>query len=284
MIKIRMPDFPRKVETSKARRKKYFIKGKGTVPNKYSDPARFVWVKNKLYDIQEKDYVIANPVAAGTANYAYISGNEIYARMHERVRMKVVSTVKGFMTPFIAKAIPSREEMLKQVTPPLAVRMTIRTPFGYADWDVDNLWIYHKCFLDAFKQMGYVEDDNVLFIREAGMVNFEPISPTEVPELIFSISSAEQYPSADGVLEVKEDFTEKPGLLTISPDGKTAFISVGRKKVIFGAAKDALRKLAHYCLNYNKSVWVSQELYKKYENFFKEFPKSQVKIIIHGTT
>ena len=95
----------------------------------------------------------------------------------------------------------------------------------------------------------------------------------------FFISNSEPYPKATQVIRVIENFTEKPGLLLVEPSGKIAEIAVGKTKVLFGAAKDAIRKLHYYCLNYNKSVAIDRTLYEKYKNFFEEFPKSNIEII-----
>jgi hypothetical protein len=287
MIRIRIPDFPRRVEISKARKAKYF-KQTDDLPEKYSKgiPHQYTWKKKGkhiyLYESAVDEFVIKNPKAAGTPRYVQISGNEIYARMHERIRMKIVDTVKSAMKVNILKVVSTPEEFSKRVMFPVSVRMTIYTPYDYANWDVDNLWIYHKCFLDSIRDLKLIEDDNILFVREAGAIFFEPISPDKTPELLFTIMSADGYPVATEAVEVIEDFEQKPGFLAISPDGKTARISVGRKKILFGAAKDAIRKLMFYCLNYNKSVIISPALHEKYKNFFEDFPKSRIKIIITG--
>jgi Holliday junction resolvase RusA-like endonuclease len=281
MIRINIFDFPRKVEISKARKVKYF-KQTDELPEKYKH-AQYTWKKKGkytyLFDTAYDEFVIKNPKAAGTPRYAYVSGNEIYARMHERIRIKIVGAVKDSFKEAICKTVKDKEDFLRHVRFPVSIRMEIYTPYDYANWDVDNLWIYHKCFLDAMKDLGIFEDDNILFVREAGATKFFPLSPDETPLMSFFITNSETYPKATEVVRVVENFTEKPGLLLIDPSGKTAEIAVGKTKVLFGAAKDAIRKLHYYCLNYNKSVAISRSLYEKYKNFFEDFPKSNIEII-----
>lgn len=269
MIKVTIPNYLRKVKLSESRRPQYFGL-RDELPEKYKEK-RYVWRKNSkaeilLFDSLKREFVIANPNSAGTPSYQAIAGNEIYARMHERKRMKIVEALKNdFKRNLIEQKIQISDDYF-----PISVSMEIYSPYGYADWDVDNLWIYHKCFLDSLTDLGIIPDDNILSVREAGRTRFIPIVEKEAPRMVFTINKVEEPTRGRYPLTVRESNEGEPGTIKLSPDGGEALIFTGKKKILFGAAKKCVRSVMLHALNNFKTVFVSKGTYERYKTFFAE--------------
>lgn len=269
MIQIKIPNYLRKVQLSASRRAKYFVLS-DDLPDKYTeDRMRFVWKKRtteiNLYDNQTKEFVLSNPKSVGTPSYQAIAGNEIYARMHERKRMMIVDALKSHFKQHISSQLSEIPADLF----PLAVAMEIHSPYGFADWDLDNLWIYHKCFLDSLRDMNLIPDDNVLHITQAGQTTFCPITESETPTMIFKITLG-PVPLVTPVttLEIVESCEGDPG--TVLYTANTATIYTGKKKILFGAAKRAIRAVMVHALNNFQTVFVAYAVYHRYRSFFDE--------------
>ena len=267
MIEVKIPNYLRRVKLSDSRNATYFSTS-DVLPEKYR-AKRYGWKRRtpkeiSLFDGEEKMFVIKNPKSVGTPSYQSIAGNEIYARMHERKRILLVDTLKDHF----------KEHMKNLDIPadyfPLSEKMELHSSFGFADWDVDNLWIYHKCFLDSLRDLKIVPDDNVLFIRQAGETTFVPVTEEEIPTMIFKLAPApkETIPVVTNSLTVEESSAGEPGSFSIK--GDVATIYTGKKKIIFGAAKQAIRSVMHYALNNFKTVFVDAEMYHRYKAFFDD--------------
>lgn len=266
MIRVTIPNYLRKVKLSEARRPKYYFFG-GELPEKYKS-SRYSWKKRGkvtcLYDNEEGEFVLKNAKTAGKPSYQTIAGNEIYARMHERKRMLIVHSLKDHFKEHISKQVEHISEDLF----PLSISMELHAPFGYADWDVDNLWIYHKCFLDSLKDLKLIPDDNVLYVRQAGQTTLVPTTGT--PTMIFRIAEtpAECSPPMSNMLNVQESSEGLPGEVSI--DGNIATMYTGKTKVLFGAAKKAIRSIMTHALNSFSTVLVPENIYNRYREFFEE--------------
>jgi hypothetical protein len=282
MIKVTILNYLRKVKISDSRMPQYYgLRDK--LPEKYQNNKRYVWRKNAkteilLYDSQTRQFVISNPNSVGTPSYQAIAGNEIYARMHERKRMKVIDALKAQFKENL------RNVDIPQDYFPLSVSMELRAQFGYAEWDLDNLWIYHKCFLDSLTDLGIIEDDNVLYIRQAGQTTFIPIREGETPSMTFIFTKAP---------EVNENEKIRGYPLTLyEAEGKAGDVEydllhskvtmfTGKKRVIYGAAKKCIREIMLHCLNNFKTLFVKNSTYERYKAFFDENRfNNEVKIII----
>lgn len=279
MIQIKIPNYLKRVKLSESRRPKYLRIKDGPLPEKYNTP-RYVWKKKlgetRLFDTEKKEFVLKNPKAANTPSYQTIAGNEIYARMHERKRMLIVNNLKDDFKQHISEQL----RYIPQDLFPISVSMEVHTPYGYADWDVDNLWIYHKCFLDSLRDLQLVPDDSILHVRQAGQTTFIPVLPSEIPMMIFKIDTApaETNPATDGILNVTESCDGEPGEIFV--DATNVILYTGKSKVIYGAAKKAIRSAMTYALNNFKTMFVPVDIYDRYRNFFEEADYSgKVKII-----
>ncbi len=284
-MKIRITNYLRQVKLSETKRKKYFLKSAITpenpIPKKYEDPTRYIFKKGKLYDSVEKDFVIKNSKSFDKPRYISIAGNEVM-RMHERVRIKIITTLKNDFKSHILESLrgmSARGESLGNG--PYSVTMTLRTQFGFGNWDVDNLWIYHKCFLDTLTDLNVISNDNVMIVRQAGATNMIPIAEGETPSMEFEILSIPDTPHTK-VLKIQESETVKAGEIEFSFENDIVLIGVGKKKVIMGAAHDALRKVMYWCLNNFSDVMISATLADKYSMFLLDYKQFNIKIIKTG--
>jgi hypothetical protein len=266
MIRVVIPNYLRRVKLSEARRPKYYIHG-AELPEKYNTD-RYSWrLRGKikcLYDNKEGHFVVKNAKSAYKPTYQTIAGNEIYARMHERKRMLIVHSLKDHFKEHISTQIKSIPEHLY----PLSISMELHAPFGYADWDVDNLWIYHKCFLDSLRDLNLIPDDSVLHVRQAGQTTLVPT--TDTPTMIFKIAEApeECAPAIANMITVEESSQGDPGDVCI--EDNVAIIYTGKTTVLFGAAKKAIRSVMTHALNTFSTVLVPEQIYNRYKDFFDE--------------
>lgn len=266
MIRVTIPNYLRKVKLSESRRPKYYFFG-AEIPEKYNSE-RYSWRKKGkikcLYDNEEGQFVLKNAKSAGKPNYQVIAGNEIYARMHERKRMMIVHSLKDHFKEHISAQV---KEIPKDYFP-ISVSMEVHAPFGYADWDVDNLWIYHKCFLDSLRDLKLIPDDSVLHVRQAGQTTLLPTNDT--PTMVFRIAEAPNVcsPPITNMLNVRESSEGIAGEVYF--EGDVATMCTGKTKVLFGAAKKAIRSIMTRALNTFSVVLVPEPIYNRYKDFFEE--------------
>jgi hypothetical protein len=201
---VEIPQYIRKVELSKARQVKYYELGK-KMPKakKYTDTKKYEYqqipgfgLRKFLIDLQTKQRVIANPLAAGTARNVVINGQKIYnGEINQHTRNKVLSTIKASFIPYINK--------LEQITKfPITIRCeihdVIRESSGNSLWDIDNRsYPYIKAFQDCLtgnkgrdcilKCKQVIPDDNILYITQAPVPKFIPVDKEEDRKLIFYI-------------------------------------------------------------------------------------------------
>jgi hypothetical protein len=207
---VAIPNYLTRVKLTEGRRKKYWEENKfsDALPKKYQTP-QYIWKKGKLFDTEAKEFVAKNAKMVDEPRYQQISGNEIYARMHESKRIKIVNELKNHLKHHIIEAMGDHPGAIRRFPffkNPIAVRMEIHTQPGVANWDVDNMWIYHKCFLDSLVDIGVILDDNILHVRQAGQTTFFPILEGTEPHMQFIIEELEfSYPNATASLfESKE--------------------------------------------------------------------------------
>jgi hypothetical protein len=280
MIQIRIPNYLRQIQLSKTRRPKYYDNSHpDKYPKKYQGNGRYGFKDGKLYDFVSNGYVIANEGVLEKPRHLMINGN-IIMRLHSRVIQKIVwnlddmfsRALKAQLSPKNASTVPF----------PWKVSLTFKTHYGFADWDIDNPWIYEKCFIDALKKhMGF--DDSILKITNGGEKKFRPIRSFDEPELIVTIETDKDFDNGFngiGPIRVEESSLGEPGEIEYSYFNERAIIYTGKKKVLYGAAQKAIRKLMFKCLNDLVPVQVPEELYEKYQKFFDEFKNYNIQTII----
>jgi len=294
IVNIGIPNYITEVKTSNARRAKNFKEG-NKLPAKYEGNARYIWKNARLFDTETKLYVIKNPIAMGTPNYQSIAGNEIYARMHERVRMVIVKAIKENYLPYMPEKLDFKY--------PVALSMKIYTHPNFLNWDVDNLWIYIKCFQDLLVDLKLIPGDDIRYIKSSGKIDFYPIVGGETPTLLFRLVELDRPEHVMYNLKPKEfsflSILMHAGMykLTRTKDGnlgdvvadidnKVFYLNVGKLKVSEKAVTKALIKVFHHCIHYNiDAVNISEAFYMHFkEHLTKELLSRGIKVRVFKST
>lgn len=281
MIQIRIPNFIKQVQISESRRKKYFENAHPErYPRRYQNNKRYGFINGKLYDLITKEAIVSNKGVLDKPRFVAVNGNVIL-RMHKDVLWrKVMPALDNMFTDALTQQL--NKHKATAIAFPWKISLEFRAHYGYADWDIDNPWIYEKCFNDALKRyLGF--DDSILKITNGGEKRFRPVRSHEEQELVISIETDKefQWPETDKIISIQESGLAKAGSIEYSFEEGTATIFTGRKKVNFGRAKDAIRKLMFKVLNDMVPIGLSEDLYIKYKIFFDDFEKYNVKIIIN---
>lgn len=291
---IIIPQYITEVKVSDSRRAKYFKLG-DKLPSKYENNARFTWKNEKLLDELTKTFVIKNPIAVGKPRYQSIAGNEIYARMHERVRMLIVKAIKANYLPNMPKQL--------NLSYPIEISMDIHTQPKMLNWDVDNLWIYIKCFQDLLVDLKLIPGDDIRYIKSSGQINFTPVQSEEQRRLIFNITELPKTTHVMYNLEPKvftfhktlmhtQDFRltrttdGNSGDITADIDARIFHLNVGKRKVSEKAVAKTLNKVYHYCINYNiHGVSVSAPFHMHFMKYLiDELLTKGINVHVHKTT
>ena len=178
-IEISIPLFIKKVMISKARRIKYYKEG-GKIPIKYSKYG--FDSKGRLID-DKGEYIVANPRTIGKPKYITINGQALYnARMSPHIRSKIVNAVKDSLEPHLNGVEPI-------VDLPVRISLKLYDTIRQANWDLDNQWLYNKCFQDLIVKKGIIPDDDIRYITKAGAPEFVPVDNEQDRKLVFTISS-----------------------------------------------------------------------------------------------
>ena len=181
-IEISIPLFIKKVLISNARRMKYYKQG-GKIPMKY---ANYTYdSKGRLID-DNGECVVANPRTIGKPKYMTINGQALYnARMSPHIRSKIVNAVKDSFDPHLNGTQPIEKL-------PVRISLKLYDTIRQANWDLDNQWLYNKCFQDLLVKKGIIPDDDIKYITAAGAPEFVPVDNEQDRKLVFTISSEER--------------------------------------------------------------------------------------------
>jgi len=107
----------------------------------------------------------------GTPSYLTINGNAIYSgKINTFDRDIVVNSLKKFYVDQLVSIQPIPKEEF-----PVIVAMWIFRVPGQANWDLDNLWIYRKAFLDALTESKIIPDDCIRYITGHTGPYFVPV-------------------------------------------------------------------------------------------------------------
>lgn len=184
LLEITIPEYITKVKLSEKRQAKYYnVKGKKKIPDKYlKDKKRYLidgggFIRDKFTG----NKVIANSRSVGTPKYSKINGQAFYSGFGSfAVRMAIVAGIKNFFKPFL-RGIPPITEY------PVQFEMELHAPIEEGNWDLDNLWIYTKCFQDMLTDMKILVDDNIQFVTKPAAPEFFPVKTMEERKIVFKI-------------------------------------------------------------------------------------------------
>jgi hypothetical protein len=182
MIELQIPEYITHVQLSKARKAKYWRKkDESKLPIKYRDKKKYRFNKEGyLVELTSKLRVIANPKSAGTPRYLKINGQSIYSgNMRPMVRAKVVNAIKDFFRTY-TDTVPNQ-------LVPIRLECDIYAPLAAKNWDLDNQWLYHKCFIDALVASEVIFDDNVMFVTQSPGFRYFPVDTPEERKLVYRI-------------------------------------------------------------------------------------------------
>lgn len=313
-IIIEFAGFPEEIQLSAERRAKYFKKG-DELPAKYTlkHPTAgiglakdYQWkAKNGivcLWNIRAKDWVVKNSKSVGKPRYVSIAGNDIM-RMYEHTRNTIVSELKKYFVGELNKGSSYGTGRLYDGNTiplthfPLNIRMEIHTFPHYMNWDLDNLWIYNKCFQDAMKETGIIPDDNIRYITWPAAPRFIPVTREADRKMRFEIrqetdarvtthllyhSAGHRYDSPlelDGMaypfnfINISTDSPQgKPGDVYIENEtmvGYTCWMNVGKRKDKLVDAEKALTRVRHQCYQLNCMPVFSREDYARMEELIR---------------
>ena len=190
ILKVEIPKYIRRIQLSKARKKKFYELGKKT-PEKFLKNSQYEWKTTKvgksnktyLFDKKKEDFVCANPRSHGTPRYQIISGQALYSgNMSPIIRAKVFKEVKEeFRKHF--KGIKSIKDY------PVYIKLTFYDEFGKGDWDLDNRsYAYKKAIQDTMTSDGIniLEDDSVRYVTSISS-SFIPIENEEDRKLVIEV-------------------------------------------------------------------------------------------------
>ena len=167
---------------SKARRIKYYKKG-GKIPKKY---LKYGFdSKGRLID-DNGECIAANPRTIGKPKYITINGQALYnARMSPHIRSKVVNSVKDSFIPYM-KDVKKIENL------PVRISLKMYDTIRQANWDLDNQWLYNKCFQDLLVKLEIIPDDDIRYVTKSAAPEFVPVDNESQRKLVFTIESEER--------------------------------------------------------------------------------------------
>jgi hypothetical protein len=179
MVEIVIPQYLTHVQLTKGRRPKYYTKGKH-IPKKYQKYKVFD-AKGRLLGPDNKP-LIANPASVNKPRIKKINGQELYSgNMPPHLRSKIVAVLKQHFEDHLRKCNPLSDF-------PIAVEAELYTVPGAMNWDLDNQWIYHKCFQDALVSQNIIPDDNIFYITKAPAFSYHPVERLEDRKLIYRLT------------------------------------------------------------------------------------------------
>tara|TARA_R110001592_G_scaffold5517_2_gene30345 strand:+ start:3383 stop:3892 length:510 start_codon:yes stop_codon:yes gene_type:complete len=141
-------------------------------------------------------------IAKTKTKYLKINGQKLFTGMNHHLRALVVRRMHAYMAQYIPKILD-----LSHFTP-MKVKLYVYTTKNHGDvrmfkgelkwrppkkdyvprWDIDNLWIWIKCFQDTLVEMGKIEDDNIDIIPNSGEIEFIEVKDFEDRQLVFEMS------------------------------------------------------------------------------------------------
>ncbi|MDC6350725.1 hypothetical protein PP178_04110 [Zeaxanthinibacter sp. PT1] len=176
---ITIPLYITQVKLSEKRRATHYKKGsKKKIPKKYE---KYVFNKKGiLVHPKTGTPAIANPRSVGTPRYKKINGQEIYSGMPHHMRAKIVLAIKKNFLKYLKEVKPIQDF-------PIQIDMELHAEIGIGNWDLDNLWIYNKCFQDALTEAGIIPEDNIQYITKCAAPEFVPVASEEQRKFVFKI-------------------------------------------------------------------------------------------------
>lgn len=270
------------------------------IPHKYLNEQKtdladgYSWRSNKLYDKANKCFVAKNAGTVGKPRYQPISGNDVWAKMHEWVRIKMVHQLsESFKKPISDK---KGELITLFALAPVLVSAEIHTTPKLCDWDLSNLWVYNKVFEDTMKSEGAIPDDCVLYITKPASFRFIPITPQEKRKMVFKFeldnhdkilahvmfdrrpkqveflnkARFEAWYNPEKLLRLLLTKSGDTGSVLIDINKAEVTINVGKKGILASRATETLTTVYWEAINQNRWIVMGNEDYETIKSFVKK--------------
>lgn len=277
MIRLEIPNYPIEVVLSEKQRKKFY--------RKQDDKKLPVSILNRIGGIYEfdkdgfvvdsatKERILANPSKVGTPKTSSIAGNDSYSGWHPHLRMKVVATIKDYFRKYVKTLEPLTHL-------PVHIEMELHCPPRDCSWDLDNMWLYNKCFQDVLRDEGIVPDDNILSITKSAAPEYFPCCGEEERKIVFKITPDTRQVIAEHIMFnlkpktfifVQEMPPSIPYLEVVAVkdliklgfvqvDNSFVQFNIGRNNISTPALMRACGKLFNIAINQNKSFLIRRFL------------------------
>jgi hypothetical protein len=184
LLKIELPEYILRVKISEKRRTKYYTT-KSKIPKKYS---KYKFDRKGILVDPLGNKIISNPRAQGTPSWTKISGQAFYSGFgHSSLRAKIVKEMKIYFIKALKEFKPIDINQF-----PIQIHWDLYQTIGAANWDLDNLWIYNKCFQDALVEAGIIPEDNITYITKSAAPEFYPVESEDDRKMVFKITKEER--------------------------------------------------------------------------------------------
>ena len=275
METITIPQYPTRIQLTNSRRPQYYTDVKN-IPKKYQN-LRYVFKAGKLYDIKRKKFVARNEASRQKPRYVTISGNNLYSRMHERVRIKIMHELKSTMRPYL----PDKLDLKFPVKVTMRVYRTVDT----GNWDLDNFNIfYFKAFFDLLRDEKLIPDDSIQYIVAVGS-ELIPITDDAERRLEFIFETSQRSEITEHLLyqdtpvELQKGKSKwsiqlvkelETGKVLIDYDAHIYRINIGKRYIVWNALNKVLTSIAVHALIINEPVTVTHEFASMCETALKD--------------
>ena len=307
-LEIEIPLFIERFRLAEKKRATFYRHG-DEVPNKYTGKGywwikKSGWKEERLCRISGLDkrtrpiyeMVIKNSASAGKPRWQMINGNDVWAKMDEHVRMKMILE----MSKSFAEHVAPHTEALTRMKFPVLMEADMYTTPKACDWDMSNQWVYAKVFEDYLQYTKMLPNDNILYItKPATGARFIPITLREQRKLVFKfyedfdlrICSHLMYNRGPKELVHTSDMRVTTGQmhLVITKQGESGSLltdlnanvfsaNVGKKQILPGKFVKMLDRIYSDCINLNQGIWIEHHEYIKYESYLNRLLEKGIPI------
>ncbi len=204
---VTIEQYIRRALMSKARMKKYYVKGQKKPPDRlYKNIDKYAWQqfpnrKEYLVERATRERVVANPRTAGSEKWKLINGNKMYSGEIARWdKEKIMTEIRKSYIPFLEEVEPITLFPLRILAELHDTYIDELNPTD-PDWDIDNrFYPYGKAFPDVligwpkwikaekvYLTRRLIPDDHRGYITQPPAPKFIPIESSEDRKIVFKI-------------------------------------------------------------------------------------------------
>ena len=75
---------------------------------------------------------------------------------------------------------------------PVRISLKMYDTIRQANWDLDNQWLYNKCFQDLLVKLEIIPDDDIRYVTKSAAPEFVPVDNESQRKLVFTIEPEER--------------------------------------------------------------------------------------------